>query len=258
VTSPFTLAAFTAIVSEPRFAIAAGIALLAGLVRGFTGFGSALVYVPLMSAVYEPTVAVPTLMLIDTVCSLPWAVKVIPNCNFREVWPVAIFGTLAIPLGVAALVYVDTLTLRWFIAVLVLIALAVLIAGWRYHGKPSLPAMAATGIAAGIGGGSVQIAAPPLLIFWLGGQNSATTVRANIMVYFIWSGFVTMIAYIWSGLFTAQTLTLAFLFGIPFAIALGVGANWFHGTSDQLYRRVAYLIIAASGLVSLPIFDGLR
>jgi uncharacterized membrane protein YfcA len=258
VTNPFTLADFTALVSEPRFALAAGIASLAGLVRGFTGFGSALIYVPLMSAVYGPTVAVPTIMLIDTICSLPWAVKAAPSCNLHEVWPVALFGTLAIPLGGAALVYVDALTLRWFIAGLVLIALAVLISGWRYHGKPTWPAMAATGIAAGVGGGSVQIAAPPLLIFWLGGQNSAATVRANIMVYFLWSGFVTMFVYIWGGLFTVKTLTLAFLFGIPFALAIGIGANWFHGTSDQLYRRVAYVIIGMSGLASLPLFDGLR
>jgi uncharacterized membrane protein YfcA len=254
----FELANLTAIVSEPRFAIAAAVALLSGLVRGFSGFGSALIYIPLVSAVYEPKVAVPTLLLIDTVCSLPWAIKAVPECNFREIWPIAIFGTLMLPLGVAALIYVDPLWLRWFISALVLIALGVLVAGWRYHGKPTWPAMAATGAAAGIGGGSVQIAAPPLLIFWLGGQNNAATVRANIMVYFIWSGFLSTAAYAWSGLFTTQTVTLALLLGIPFAIALGVGANWFHGTSDQLYRRVAYVIIAAAGLIGLPIFDGLR
>jgi uncharacterized membrane protein YfcA len=258
VTNPFTLADFTAIVSEPRFAIAAGIALLAGLVRGFTGFGSALVYVPLMSAVYEPTVAVPTLMLIDTVCSLPWAVKVIPNCNFREVWPVALFGTLAIPLGAAALVYVDALTLRWFIAVLVLIALAVLIAGWRYHGKPSLPAMAATGIAAGIGGGSVQIAAPPLLLFWLGGESRAVTIRANIMMCLQIGGLISLVSYTVGGVLTADVLSMSILVGIPFLLAIGFGASGFKRSSDAHYRRIAYLIIGAAALVSLPLFDGLR
>jgi uncharacterized membrane protein YfcA len=253
----FDLESLHAIVSEPRFALAAAVALLSGLVRGFSGFGSALVYVPLISAIYEPKVAVPTILLIDTLCSLPWAIKAAPACNVREVRGVAIFGTLAIPLGVMALIYVDPLPLRWLIAVLVLIALGALITGWRYHGRPTWLAMAATGAASGFGGGAVQIAAPPLLIFWLGGQNSPTTVRANIMVYFIWSGFLSIAIYAWSGLFTAQTIALAVLFGIPFATALGFGANWFHGSSDRIYRRVAYVIIAVSGLTSLPIFDGL-
>jgi uncharacterized membrane protein YfcA len=254
----FDLANVTAIISEPRFALAIAVALLAGLVRGFSGFGSALVYVPLISAIYEPKIAVPTILLIDTLCSLPWAIKAAPACNRREVLGVAIFGTITIPLGVVALIYVDPLPLRWLIAVLVLIALIALVAGWRYHGKPNWPAMAATGATSGFGGGAVQIAAPPLLIFWLGGQNSAATVRANIMVYFIWSGFLSIALYAWSGLFTSQTIMLAVLFGIPFAAALGFGARWFHGSSEQTYRRVAYVIIATSGLISLPLFDGLR
>ena len=45
-----------------------------------------------------------------------------------------------------------------------------------------------------------QIGAPPLLVYWLGGQNSATTVRANIMVYFIMQGALSIIAYIYSAL----------------------------------------------------------
>ena len=38
---PQILAVFAAAVADPRFPIALGIAALAGLVRGFSGFGSA-------------------------------------------------------------------------------------------------------------------------------------------------------------------------------------------------------------------------
>ena len=127
--------AFAAAAAEPRFLIALGIAALAGLVRGFTGFGSALIYMPLMSAVYSPQVAAPTLLLFDTLCSLPFALKVWLQATRREIGPVAVGGAVFVPLGVAALLYVDVLILRWFIAALVLVALAVLVSGWRYHGK---------------------------------------------------------------------------------------------------------------------------
>ena len=76
------------------------------------------------------------------------------------------------------------------------------------------------GALAGFGAGAVQIGAPPLLVYWLGGQNSATTVRANIMVYFIMQGALSVLAYLVSGLFTAQTLSLSLLLGVPFGIAL--------------------------------------
>ena len=252
------LALLKSVVADPRFPIALGIAAISGLVRGFSGFGSALIYVPLIAAFYGPRIAAPTLLLIDTLSSLPFAIAVIPQCNWREVAPTSISGALALPVGAAALLYVDPIWLRWFIAVLVLIALAALAAGWRYHGKPTLAASLGVGALSGLGAGAVQIGAPPLLIYWLGGQNSAATVRANIMVYFIMQGTLLMITYFYVALFTPEVLALALVLGVPFAALLAVGARWFHGTSDELYRRVAYVIIAAAGLISLPIFDSLR
>ena len=47
------------------FLIAA--ALAAGLARGFSGFGAALIFVPLASAVVGPQVAVPLLLVVDGV-----------------------------------------------------------------------------------------------------------------------------------------------------------------------------------------------
>jgi uncharacterized protein len=257
-TQPQILSIFANAVADPRFPIALGIAALAGLVRGFTGFGSALIYMPLVSAVYSPRLAAPTLLLIDTICSLPFAIRAMPQCNWREVTPVTIAGALALPFGVAMLVYLDPLLLRWFIAGLVLFALAALAAGWRYDGKPTITTSLGVGVLAGFGAGAAQIGAPPLLVYWLGGQNSTATVRANIMVYFIMQGMLSILAYMYSALFTAQTVALSVLLGVPFAILLAVGARWFHGASDELYRRVAYVIIAVAGLISLPVFDALR
>lgn len=255
---PQTLSIFSDVAADRRFAIAAAIAVLAGVVRGFSGFGSALIYIPLISAVYSPRLAAPTLLLIDTICSLPFALRAIPDCNWREVRLVMITGAIGVPIGAAALLYVDALALRWFIAVLVLVAVITLVSGWRYHGRPTVAASLSVGALAGFGAGAVQIGAPPLLVYWLGGQNSAATVRANIMVYFIMQGALAIFAYVYGALFTAQVLALSLLLGIPFGISLVIGARWFAGTSDALYRRLAYLIIAVSGLISLPIFDALR
>ena len=243
---PQTLSLFQDAVADPRFPIAIGIAALSGLVRGFSGFGSALVYMPLIAAVYSPRLAAPTLLLIDTICSLPFALHAMPQCNWREVTPVTIGGVVTLPIGVLALLWVDPLSLRWFIAGLVLAALVTLAAGWRYHGRPTLAASFGVGALAG------------LLVFWLGGTNNAVTVRANIMVYFIMQGALSMVMYFFSGLFSAQAIVLSLLLGLPFAVAMAGGAYWFHGSSDALYRRAAYLIIALAALVSLPVFDALR
>ena len=54
-------ATFAATFADPRTYAAMAVSILAGAVRGFSGFGSALIFVPLMSAIYDPRTAAGTL-----------------------------------------------------------------------------------------------------------------------------------------------------------------------------------------------------
>src|SRR3954453_14488205 len=124
------MAAFAAALSDSRFFAAVVVAALSGFVRGFSGFGSALIYIPLIAAIYEPRIAAPTLLLIDLTGSTPFTIRELPRCNWSEVAPVTSAAALAVPLGTLALLFIDPIVLRWFIAVLVLGLLAVLASGW--------------------------------------------------------------------------------------------------------------------------------
>jgi len=248
-------ALFAAAVADHRFWIALGIAVLAGVVRGFSGFGSAQIYIPLIAAVYSPRVAAVTLLLIDTIGPAPFAVRGFAHCTWREVAPMIIAAAIAVPIGTIALLVINPIILRWFIAFMVLSLVAVLVSGWRYHGRPRLPVTIGVGLFSGFGAGAVQIAGPPVLIYWLGTANNAITVRANFLVYFLLLGLTSCAVYFWQGLFTPELLALALLLAIPFFLATAVGARYFHGASDQLYRRIAYAIITVAALVSLPVFD---
>lgn len=248
---------FATALSDPRFVVAAAIAALSGLVRGFSGFGSALIYVPLIAAVYEPKIASATLLLIDFVCASPFALPEFKRCDWREVIPVWLAAAIAVPVGTAALIFVDPLVLRWVIAVMVFGLLLVLVSGWRHSGRHGLPVALGVGALSGLGSGAVQIGGPPVIIYWLSGIGSAASIRANMMVYFVLQGAVLVAVYLASGLFGPDILALAILLILPFAAAMAIGSRWFRGASDLTYRRLAYAIVALSALVSLPLFDGM-
>jgi uncharacterized membrane protein YfcA len=250
-------AAFVTALTDRRFIAAAAVAALSGFVRGFSGFGSALIYIPLIAAVYEPRIAAPTLLLIDFCGSAPFTIPSFRHCNWREVLPITIAAAVAVPFGTMALLLVDPVALRWVISALVLSLLAVLSSGWRYRGRPTLPVTTGVGIVAGLGSGAVQIAGPAVIIFWLGGTSNAVTVRANLMVFFLLMGAITGTVYVIQGVITADVIALSILLGVPFVLAMWGGAHWFRGASEQAYRRVAYLIIVLAAIVSLPIFDRL-
>jgi uncharacterized membrane protein YfcA len=117
--------------------------------------------------------------------------------------------------------------------------------------------MAAVGAASGLGSGAVQIAGPPVIIFWLGGRADAITVRANLMVFFVLLSAAACVTYLAQGLIAADVVVLSLCLGAPYLIAMWAGVRFFHRTSDTTYRRIAYGIVAASALVSVPLFDGL-
>src|SRR5262249_41939217 len=159
-------ATFVAAILDPRFALGVAISILAGLVRGFSGFGSALVYVPLMSALYGPRLATTSLAVIDVFAAVTFVPRVWPKAVWRDVFPLAAAALVAAQFGSLILKYADPIALRWFITALVLTVVAVLASGWRYHGRPVLIVTLGVGALSGLLGSAVQMAGPPVIVYW--------------------------------------------------------------------------------------------
>ena len=248
-------ATFTAAVAEPRFIGAAAAALLAGLVRGFSGFGSALIYVPLMSAIYDPRIATVSFVIADYFSSAPYLAQSFRHCHWRAVLPAFLAAAIAVPFGTMTQMSVDPDLLRWGMAVFVAVFVILLAAGWRYPGPTGTSGAIGAGALSGFAGGATQMSGPPLILFWLSSADPAATIRANLMACLGLIGLLLCISYVVQGLVTAQPIAIAVMLWPIYVLSVIVGARWFRGASDRGYRRVAYGIIAVSAVVSLPLFD---
>jgi uncharacterized membrane protein YfcA len=248
-------ATFAAILADRRFLAALAIATTSGVVRGFSGFGSALIYMPLIASVYDPRIAAVTLLLVDFTCSTPFAIPQLRRCTWSEVIPISIAMAITVPLGTWLLIVLDPTVLRWAIASLVFSLVIVLISGWRYRGPSTLPITTGVGFIAGVGAGAAQIAGPPVILYWLSRGNNAVTLRANLMVFFLFCGVVLIAVYAAQGLFTARPIALSMLFGPTYIIGVAIGSRCFRSASDRLYRNVAYAICLLAALLSLPALD---
>lgn len=195
--------------TDPAFLGLAGASALAGLVRGFSGFGSAMIFVPIVGALQTPAVAVVLLFLVDTAVSLPLLPPAFARCAWREVAPLGLGAALLVPAGVELLLWADPTTLRWTISLRVLVFTAVLASGWRRRGEASVPATFLIGASAGLGGGLASLYGPPVVLFWLSGHQDAAIVRANILAFF---GLMTAVAaatYLMNGMITGGILATA-------------------------------------------------
>lgn len=250
-------ATFAAAIADPRFVMAVAIAILSGLVRGFSGFGSALIYVPLMSTVYEPRIAAATFLLIDFPTGLIFTAGVWRKAHWRDVLPLAAAAIFAAQFGTMILRYADPTALRWAISAIVAIVVIVLASGWRYHGRPVLIVTLCVGLLAGLIGGAVQMSGPPVILYWLGSMHETAVVRANLISYFTLFSAGSIVIYILNGLITAAVLVLALMLTPLHIVSMWAGAKFFHFASEKTYRRVAYAIIATSALAAMPVIDKL-
>ena len=248
-------ATFAAMFADRRFAATVAICALAGAVRGFSGFGSALIYVPLVSAVYGPRVAAASMLLIDFIPGVVFALGAWRQAVWREILPMAAAAILAAQFGTLILLYVDPTILRWSISIVIGALLIVLASGWRYHGKPLVGHTIGVGLVAGLMGGAVQISGPPVILYWLGSMHETAVVRANFISYFSVFAAAATATYAIHGLLTPLAIALAIVLTPLYVVSSWIGARFFGHSSDIAYRRIAYVIIAVAAIGGAPIFD---
>lgn len=232
-------------------------AFVAGMARGFSGFGSALIFIPLASSIIGARLASPLLLVIDFVAAAPLIPNAWQHAERRDV-SVMLLGTIiGVPVGTWALTQMDPVAVRWMIVALIVPMLALLMSGWRYRGTPTALLTVAVGAIAGFFNGVAQVGGPPVVLYWLRDVTAARVVRANIILFFAISSVFTTISYLAGGVLTTSVLGLALLTGPAFGIGLWLGSRMFGLASDENFRRACYGLIALAALISLPLFDGL-
>ena len=233
------------------FATSALVVALAGMVRGFSGFGSAMIMVPPLSVFYGPAVAIPIMMLVDAVAAAPLLPPALRRCRWREVLPMAAGSAMLMPFGVYVLLVVERDALATAIALIVLTLVGILATGWRYRGVPSTATTLATGGLSGFMSGSTGLGGPPVILFWIAGQSEASALRANIIAFFGLNTVVSITLFTINGLFTAEVIRLSLLFIPIYALALFGGARLFPLASEQAFRSIALTLVAVVAAASL-------
>lgn len=232
---------------------AAAIALIAfaGVVRGFSGFGSAMILAPSLSALYPPTTAIPLLILLEVLLSFQLLPQVIKQVVGREILILSAAALPTLMLGVWLLEVLPEADLRIAISATVLVFLLLLLLGVKRRGPKTDLGLAAMGALSGVGNGASGIGGPPIVLYYLAGEGSAAALRATVICYFFIIDSISLAAYGVRGLMTYQVALIAVICLPASMLGVWIGSRLFKGASERLYRIVAYGIIAAVAVLSL-------
>ena len=231
------------------------IAFVSGTARGFSGFGSALIFMPLASSVAAPRLVAALLLVIDFIAAAP----LLPNAwrqADRKATAVMVAGALVgVPIGTWCLSRFDPVTTRWIISCFVG-ALLLLLSGWRYRGKDHPALSIGIGGLSGFTSGLAQTGGPPIVGYWLGRPIGPVIARANILLFFGASDFFSLVSYAVAALITPDAIRFSLLVGPVYGIGVWFGSQLFGRASEKLFRAICYALIAAAAIVGLPALDG--
>jgi len=232
------------------------VAFVSGTARGFSGFGSALIFMPLASSIAGPRLVAALLLIIDFVAAAP----LLPNAwkqADRKATAVMVAGALVgVPIGTYFLSRLDPVTTRWIITGFVAALLLLLLSGWRYRGKDHAAISVGIGVLSGFCSGLAQTGGPPIVGYWLGRPLASKIARANILLFFGASDFFSVVSYALTGLITMDAIKFAFVVGPVYGIGVWFGASLFGRASEKVFRAICYILIAAAVLFGLPALDG--
>ena len=224
--------------------------LVAGFVRGYSGFGFSALLIAASSLVTNPLNFVAVVVLLETAMSVHAAKGAGPNIDWHRVGWLLGGAAIGLPLGLWILTGISEDTARAVISGYVLLMCGVLLAGWRLATEVRGPLNGAMGVISGLAN-APGMGGLPVAAFYAAQPMPAAVFRATLIAYFPLLDLYSTPLYWFAGLVTWDTLW-AGLIALPVTLfGNWLGGRHFFGTDPQDFRRFAIVLLAGLAVLGL-------
>jgi uncharacterized membrane protein YfcA len=234
-----------------RLALVVVAALVGGLIRGFAGFGSALLIVPALTLTFSAREAI----AIELILELPVILALLPaavrDAERRTVGPMILCLLLAVPIGALALVFVDDATMKIAISIVVLLMVVVLAMQKELTSLIGRRGAIAGAIASGVIQGGAGVGGPPGVIALLALGHSAVVSRANVIAFMTAMLIMTLLSFAAYGFLTREALVLGLIVSPALLVSVFIGMAAFKRYGNRWLRSVARVVVALTALITL-------
>lgn len=229
----------------------AAIALLAGAVRGYAGFGLSAVAISLGALFVEPLRLVPVLYLLEVAASLGMLPAARRGIDLGLLAALLAGGALGMPLGQIMLLNLPADGARLTLYALVLLATLGAYRGYRQSVALSPVPALALGLAAGLASGLAAIGGLVAMVALLGVRYDAFRARATmIAMQFVMHGYACVVSDL-RGVATTTSYRLSLLLLAPLFVGIFIGQRGFGRSSAEAFRRHVLLVLAVLAALGL-------
>lgn len=227
---------------------ALGIGLIGGLMHGFTGWGGAMVMMPLMSVMYGPVQSLGIILIGGMLVSaqlFPWALR---RADWQELKPLLVSIVFAIPFGAYLLFHLEPALVIRIIGILIIASALLQLSGWSYKGpRGTLPA-ASAGAVCGFINGFSGLGGAPLVLYVLSKPVSSELQRATLIIAVTVISFCVFVAVVSGGGMGAQSLARGVIIAPIQMAGAWLGAKLFQVLPSEVFKKFSLIMLIVLGV----------
>jgi uncharacterized membrane protein YfcA len=223
--------------------------LLAGFVQGMTGFGSALVAIPLLGLIVDIKSAIPLCILNSLVITTYLSLKMRRDLDKRKVLPLCAAAIPGIILGSTLLKHLDSDIIRLWLGILLITYSLYSLLSTPKPKKLHTAWSYLAGFSSGAIGAAFSAGGPPTIIYTALNDWKKDTIKATLSGFFLFNSYVIATVHAISGLTTIEIFTY-FLISAPFVL-LGtlLGTICYGKIPHNLYLKVIFAFLTLMGIM---------
>jgi len=228
------------------------VVIVAGLMRGFAGFGSAMLMAPIFAILFGSADMVVTVVAIELAVSLQLFPQVRRYADWATLKPMSLAACAAMPAGVWLLASVDKALIVTAVSGIVVLFVLAMWSGWTWLGPRSAKVSAAVGAVSGAMMATTSVGGPPVLLYLLSRRDPPHIHRANIVTYYFLTQFLLIVIVLATRVAGPEALLRAAVLFPAMVVGAWIGSRLFAGlASEAIYRNVALVILFATGCFGL-------
>jgi uncharacterized protein len=222
----------------------------AAIVRGFSGFGFAMLAITSLSVLFPPASIVPSVFLLELAASAHLLPHVWRDIHWRALIWLFMGACIGTPFGVYALAHVPAAPMTLAIAIFVFAAAVLLAKGYSMGQMPGRALTFATGTASGLFSGGFGMSGPPVVLFFFSSPTGAAVGRASMIAFFFLVDLMGLAWFSSGGLIKPATLWRAAAFLPPLAAGVWLGNRSFKRADPAAVRRWVLRLLMLLALIS--------
>ncbi|MCA8929034.1 MAG: sulfite exporter TauE/SafE family protein [Alphaproteobacteria bacterium] len=220
-------------------------------IRGFTGFGSSMIYVVGLTFAIPASEAVPLILILEVIATAGLLPAAWHHVQWRSVALLLVAGTVATPLGLGLLAFLPPAPMQAVIACVVLGACLMLRSGFRLHRQPGRVGTLGVGALSGILTGATSAGGPPIVLYYFSGPLPVAVARASVIAYLGAADVIAGSMAAAQGLVEGETLVRVALAAPVMLLGAWVGTRMFRRTDPSRFRQLVIVLLLVLSVASL-------